>query len=387
MATQKSDLLAWSQEAEYDTRTDITFELVRESVIPEAAFLQMLRLERRRSERSERAFMLVLVHCGEFGSKVEGILLGAIAAALIGATRETDLLGWYETGATLGLLMTEIGEPNAMTVETITHKIRHAVEREIIAEEYSKLTFQFRLFPQDVDTGIGDDDQHVHYPDISRPSTRRKGGGANGRFSRFLKRGMDLVGSLVALIVSIPFCVAIAVIVKLTSKGPVLFCQKRMGQYGKEFNFYKFRTMYTGNDPRIHQDYVSRLISGDFGKSEGVFKMTNDPRITSIGRFLRKSSLDELPQFFNVLKGDMSLVGPRPPLLYEFERYQIWHRRRVFEIKPGLTGLWQVTGRSRTTFDEMVRMDLRYAVERSFWFDVKILLQTPAAMLSGRGAC
>ncbi|WP_202925568.1 sugar transferase [Edaphobacter sp. 12200R-103] len=387
MSTQKSDLLAWSQEAEYDTRTDITFDLEQESVISEAAFLRMLRLERRRTERSERSFMLVLVHCGEFSTKAERILLEDVVVALTGATRETDLLGWYETGSTLGLLMTEIGEPNTTTVEKITHKIRHAVEREIVAEEYRKLTFQFRLFPQDVQTGIGEDGQHVHYPDIFRPSMRRVGGGTNGRFGRFLKRGMDLVGSLFALMVFMPLCVTIAVIVKLTSKGPVLFCQKRMGQYGREFNFYKFRTMYTGNDPRIHQEYVSRLISGDLGKSEGVFKMTNDPRITPIGRFLRKSSLDELPQFFNVLKGDMSLVGPRPPLMYEFERYQTWHRRRVFEIKPGLTGLWQVTGRSRTTFDEMVRMDLRYAVERSFWFDVKILLRTPAAMFSGRGAC
>jgi lipopolysaccharide/colanic/teichoic acid biosynthesis glycosyltransferase len=145
--------------------------------------------------------------------------------------------------------------------------------------------------------------------------------------------------------------------------------------------------MSTDSDPRIHQEYVAKLIAGEVSGSAGVYKLVNDPRITPLGRFLRKSSLDELPQFFNVLKSDMSLVGPRPPLPYEFERYRTWHKRRVLELKPGLTGLWQVEGRSRTTFDEMVRMDLRYATQQSFWFDLKILLQTPSAMFSGRGAC
>jgi lipopolysaccharide/colanic/teichoic acid biosynthesis glycosyltransferase len=162
-----------------------------------------------------------------------------------------------------------------------------------------------------------------------------------------------------------------------------------MGQYGKEFCFYKFRTMYVDNDSQIHRDYIAKLIAGegDLGDGRGIYKMVNDPRITAVGRFLRKTSLDELPQFVNVLMNDMSLVGPRPPLPYEYERYQIWHKRRVLELKPGLTGLWQVQGRSRTTFDEMVRLDLRYAKIRSLWVDLQILIRTPAAMLSGRGAC
>jgi lipopolysaccharide/colanic/teichoic acid biosynthesis glycosyltransferase len=118
-----------------------------------------------------------------------------------------------------------------------------------------------------------------------------------------------------------------------------------------------------------------------------VFKITDDPRVTRIGRFLRKTSLDELPQFWNVLTGDMSLVGPRPPLQYEVEQYRSWHWRRVLEAKPGVTGLWQVAGRSRTTFDEMVRLDLRYVRSRSLWTDLKILLATPRAVVTGRGAC
>ena len=124
----------------------------------------------------------------------------------------------------------------------------------------------------------------------------------------------------------------------------------------------------------------------DHGRNNGVFKMTIDPRVTKIGRILRRTSLDELPQFINVLKGDMSLVGPRPPIPYEVDGYQTWHRSRILEAKPGITGLWQVNGRSRVTFDEMVRLDLTYARTWSLWLDIKILLQTPGAVLRGDGA-
>jgi lipopolysaccharide/colanic/teichoic acid biosynthesis glycosyltransferase len=149
--------------------------------------------------------------------------------------------------------------------------------------------------------------------------------------------------------------------------------------------------MYVNNDPEVHRRYVQTLIRPQERRSvsagpSSVYKMTNDPRVTPLGRFLRKTSLDELPQFINVLKGDMSLVGPRPPIPYEFENYDTWHRRRVLEAKPGITGLWQVMGRSRTTFDEMVRLDLQYIRDQSFWLDLKILVKTPVAVLSGSGA-
>ena len=203
-----------------------------------------------------------------------------------------------------------------------------------------------------------------------------------------VKRAIDLVGSLIALILLLPTFALIAAFVKLTSRGPVFYRQKRVGQYGKLFDFYKFRSMYSNNDPGLHRDYVTKLIEGanHVQQPNGMYKLVNDPRVTRVGRFLRRSSLDELPQFFNILRGDMSLVGPRPPLPYEFESYRAWHRRRVLDIKPGLTGLWQVKGRSRTTFDEMVRMDLHYARTRSLWMDIKIILQTPVAMFSGTGA-
>ena len=151
----------------------------------------------------------------------------------------------------------------------------------------------------------------------------------------------------------------------------------------------KFRTMHADAVPALHRQYVEQFIQAGARRpadAETVNKIVNDPRVTRIGRWLRRSSVDEVPQFLNVLIGEMSLVGPRPPLPYEVERYKTWHRRRVLEAKPGMTGLWQVTGRSQTSFDEMVRLDLRYARTWSLWTDVKILLATPRAVLSGKGA-
>jgi lipopolysaccharide/colanic/teichoic acid biosynthesis glycosyltransferase len=381
MAIRKFDL-ACAKDLSWEEPLEGSSESLHEVVlISEPAFIRMLRLERRRTERSGRAFMYVLMSCEAFRSKGASILLDRVTAALASATRETDILGWYESGITLGLLMTEIGKPDSSTVDIITQKVRRAIQNDVAIEEFRSISFQFRLFPQEVERSSSNDDNYIHYPDILRQNHSKD------KWESLLKRTVDVIGGLTAILLFMPIILVIAILVKLTSRGPILFCQKRVGRYGKEFTFYKFRTMFTDNDPRIHQEYVARLIAGDVSKSTGVYKIVNDPRVTQLGRFLRRSSLDELPQFFNVLKNDMSLVGPRPPLPYEFERYQTWHKRRVVELKPGLTGLWQVEGRSRTTFDEMVRMDLRYAIQQSFWFDLKILLQTPSAMFSGRGAC
>jgi len=206
-----------------------------------------------------------------------------------------------------------------------------------------------------------------------------------------VKRCIDIMGSSAALLFLAPVFAVIALVIKLSSKGPALFKQERLGQGGKTFTLLKFRTMRTDCDAKIHQQFVEQFIAGqtvgDAGQdSKPVFKIQNDSRLTPIGRFLRKTSLDELPQFCNVLLGDMSLVGPRPPIAYEFRAYEVWHRRRVLEIKPGITGLWQVEGRIRTRFHEMVRLDLKYARAWSIWLDLKILLQTPGAVLSGEGA-
>jgi lipopolysaccharide/colanic/teichoic acid biosynthesis glycosyltransferase len=203
---------------------------------------------------------------------------------------------------------------------------------------------------------------------------------------------MDIAGSTTALIMCSPLFLITAVAIKASSKGPVFFRQQRVGQYGRQFTFLKFRSMHADNDPSVHKEYVMRLIAGEAareapnGHGESVYKLTNDRRVTRVGKFLRRTSLDELPQFLNVLRGDMSLVGPRPPIPYEVAAYETWHRSRVLEVKPGITGSWQVKGRSRVKFDEMVRLDLQYARSWSPWLDINILVRTPAAVLRGDGA-
>jgi lipopolysaccharide/colanic/teichoic acid biosynthesis glycosyltransferase len=189
-----------------------------------------------------------------------------------------------------------------------------------------------------------------------------------------------------------PLLLIIALAIKVSSKGPVFFKQQRVGQYGECFTFLKFRSMYVNNDERVHRKFVTEMIANETApghagkKTDGVYKIKNDSRVTRVGKFLRRTSLDELPQLLNVLKGEMSLVGPRPAIPYELAAYQTWHRRRVLEAKPGITGMWQVAGRSRVQFDDMVRMDLRYAMAWSPWLDLKILLLTPMAVIRGSGA-
>jgi lipopolysaccharide/colanic/teichoic acid biosynthesis glycosyltransferase len=208
-----------------------------------------------------------------------------------------------------------------------------------------------------------------------------------------LKRIIDFMGSLLGLIFLSPVFLLVALAIKLTSRGPVFFKQERIGQRGERFIFLKFRSMYENSDEKAHKDYITNFISSpreDSADSRNtnapvVYKMEADRRVTPLGKFLRKTSLDELPQFINVLKGEMSLVGPRPPIPYECDLYDIWHRRRVLEVRPGITGLWQVEGRSRRTFNDMVRLDLKYINEWSLWLDLKILIKTPWIMLTGSG--
>jgi lipopolysaccharide/colanic/teichoic acid biosynthesis glycosyltransferase len=192
---------------------------------------------------------------------------------------------------------------------------------------------------------------------------------------------MDVAGSVMALTLSLPLFLIIAILIKLTSKGPVFFRQDRVGCRGSRFVMLKFRSMYADSDARLHEAHVERLI----GQAVPASKLSDDPRVTPVGRLLRRTSLDELPQFLNVLAGSMSLVGPRPPIPYEVSRYDDWHMERLL-AKPGITGPWQVSGRSRVSFDDMVRLDIDYVRSRSAWLDVKILFRTVGAVVSGRGA-
>jgi len=208
---------------------------------------------------------------------------------------------------------------------------------------------------------------------------------------RMLKRVFDVVIATLILIVAAPVILITAALIKLDSPGPVFYRQKRMGENGQPFYILKFRSMKVNADEKLHREHLARLIKENVslvahvnGQSDSL-KLQNDPRITKVGHFIRKTSLDELPQLLNVLQGEMSLVGPRPPIPYEVDMYQDWHKRRL-EAIPGMTGLWQVHGRNQVSFDEMVRMDITYIEQQSLWLDLKLLLLTPFALLSSRGA-
>ena len=205
-----------------------------------------------------------------------------------------------------------------------------------------------------------------------------------------VKRAMDVAVVLVVLVIGLPVWLLIALLIKLTSAGPVFYRGTVIGRGGVAFRYYKFRTMVTGGDNTAHKQWLEQFVKQDaaFAQDDSgnkVFKVVNDPRITSVGRWLRKLSLDEVPQMLNVLKGDMSLVGPRPPVPYEYEHYDDWAKQRL-SVTPGITGLYQVTARSQVGFSGMVAIDLDYIHRRSLWLDLQIMLKTPIVMLLGKGA-
>ena len=360
----------------------------KREVPDEGAFQRMISIERKRTERSRKPFLLMLLDTGTCqGREKNGNALDSIVSALLASIRETDVTGWYKNRATVGVLFTElaIDEKNSI-LGTMQTRVNTTLQGKLTLDQFNQIGVSFHLFPDDWDDDIsGRPSDPTLYPDLSSRDSSR-------RFLKVTKRMMDIVGSAAALIIGMPIFLIIALAIKASSKGPVFFRQQRVGQYGTRFTCLKFRSMHIDNDPSVHEQYVTKLIAGQAerkpsnGNGEGVYKLTNDERVTRAGALLRRKSLDELPQFLNVLKGDMSLVGPRPAIPYEVAAYQTWHRRRVLEVKPGITGMWQVGGRSRLKFDEMVRLDLRYAKSWSPWLDIKILMCTSRAVLSGEGA-
>lgn len=358
------------------------------NILPEELFLGMLCLERKRAERSGDKFTLILLDARQaLNTASAHDVLRRVTKAADKARRDTDIAGWYKDHAVLGIIFTELRDTEESgTNETLRNKIQRSLAAELTAEELELVHVSLHTFADDSDDQDSNHDQSnpAFHPDLFHRNQSK-------RLPLLVKRMMDVAGSAAALIAFSPVFAAIAIAIKLTSKGPVLFRQERIGQFGKPFKFLKFRSMYVANNSDAHKKFVQDLINGSKDQATGQdgeksFKIKNDPRVTSIGRFIRRTSLDELPQFWNVLVGQMSLVGPRPPIAYEVEAYYIWHRRRVLEAKPGITGLWQVHGRSRTTFDEMVRLDLQYSQKWTPLMDVKILLQTPGAVFSGDGA-
>jgi exopolysaccharide biosynthesis polyprenyl glycosylphosphotransferase len=354
----------------------------------EGEFRRTIAVERKRTERSKSPFLLMLLEvAGREEPRKKKATLDAVVSALMLSSRDTDIVGWYSAHAIVGVMFTGlIGSDRSSIANMIIERVSATLKDELTLEQYEQISISMHFFPDDWDHDRpGRQSNPALYPDLHNHHKTR-------RSMLILKRAIDIVGSTVLLILCSPSFLVIALAVKLSSKGPVFFRQRRVGQYGRSFTFLKFRTMYANNDPTVHREFVTKLIASrehgtESGNGEKVFKIKDDKRVTRIGKFLRRTSLDELPQFLNVLWGDMSLVGPRPPIPYELAAYQTWHRRRLLDVKPGITGLWQVTGRSRVKFDEMVRLDLRYATTWTPWLDLRILVRTPLAVIKGSGAC
>ena len=355
-------------------------------VMNERLFKTVIHREHRRTDRADQSFIVALINAdGDVSTGVWDDIIDGLA----GAKRDTDYLGWYRTNETLGLVLTDVNIPAQQLAQAVDARIQRALARRVRLDVFARLAITFHIHPDSAPLS--------HHETLAcavspLPSPTRTPTKSEVLYAG-IKRAIDIVGSASLLLVMAPFLLLVGALVKLMSPGPIFFRQVRVGQMKKPFTIFKFRTMHVNADNAVHQQFYSEFIKSSKaqamkgGDEATPFKIANDSRITPIGAFLRKTSVDELPQLLNVLRGDMSLVGPRPPLAYEVEQYERWHCRRVMDAKPGLTGLWQVAGRSRTSFDEMVRLDLRYAKTCSLATDVKILLATPGAVIARKGAC
>jgi lipopolysaccharide/colanic/teichoic acid biosynthesis glycosyltransferase len=345
-----------------------------DEVLCRAHFLKQIQRERRRADRSKSPLSIALFR---FDGNTKNAMrsVDKLVKIIFDRKRETDILGDLGNGLIAVLL------PD--TDAAGTHYFAHSIAERAAPLPFARCsaTYPDQLFeslaaipagPQQLTTAV-----------FGEPSR-------NSALSRGVKRLIDLFGATAALIVFSPLMMTAAIAVACTSRGPVIFKQVRLGRGAVPFVFYKFRTMYCNADDRIHREHVERLIKA--GAQNGPSaqstwsKLSADPRITPLGALLRKTSIDELPQLFNVVKGDLSLVGPRPALPYEAENYQSWHLRRIFDRKPGISGLWQACSRGESTFDDMVRMDIQYIRNWSIALDIKILIKTIMVVLRRTGA-
>ena len=334
-----------------------------------ADFRDSLRRECARADRAGREFSLLVIAPSPAGRSATLALLGR-------RLRETDEIGWME-GGSVGALLTETGRDGALLV---AGQVLSRLEREGAAP----LAHSVFTYPGDW-TASGED-AAASAPAAEVPAAACAGVPPSLTPYPTWKRVMDVAGALAAILLLSPVLLAVALTVRLSSAGPVFFRQERIGHGGRRFRMWKFRSMYAGAGDAAHAAYLRSLVAGTEGGADGGFKLRADPRITPVGRFIRRWSLDELPQLFNVLRGDMGLVGPRPEPAYATEGYAHWYYRRVLGAKPGITGLWQVHGRSRVDYETMVRMDLRYSQRISPLADALLLLQTVRAVLSTEGA-
>ncbi len=350
------------------------FWVSSEKIIYDAYFFENLRIEKLRAQRSKSTLSIILLAL-EKETDTESINTRAILDGIQTKIRNTDISGFINH-KTIGVLLPDTDENGA---NKLCEKLVNG------HPQFSATTSSYpdHIFESLEKIGVIQPDAHPF---------ELKDSMDNVWFKLFFKRVLDIIGSIIGILILAPVMLVTALVIKVTSPGPVIFSQIRLGKKGIPFKFYKFRSMHVDMDDKIHREYIQNFINGHLEKinqgdaEEPFYKMKADPRITRIGRFIRKTSIDEIPQFFNVLKGDMSLVGPRPPLSYEAEKYQSWHLRRIVDMKPGITGLWQIEGRSKTEWDDAVRLDIRYIQNWSLIMDLKILFKTVYIVLWCRGA-
>jgi exopolysaccharide biosynthesis polyprenyl glycosylphosphotransferase len=357
-------------------RTDLTKVADQTCSIDQPCILGQLRHEIQRAHRSGSALSVLVVDQFQTNRTGTEAIRGLLKSIQL-KTRETDVAGYISQHKLAVLLPYSNGEG--------VNKIKERIMAGYTAPQITITTSTYpdQLFDSLTEIGcVSPDALRLIVEDSIQ----------NSWLKLRIKRGVDVVGSILALLILSPLMLLAAVLVKYSSPGPAIFRQTRLGHKGIPFTFYKFRSMRRDVNDQIHRDYISNFINGNPAatnngdKENPLYKIKSDPRVTRVGEFIRKTSIDELPQLYNVLKGDMSLVGPRPPLAYEAEKYHPWQLRRILDMKPGITGLWQVEGRSRVGFDEAVRQDICYIKTWSLWLDIKILCKTVKVVLQCRGA-
>ncbi|MEI6127311.1 MAG: sugar transferase [Pseudomonadota bacterium] len=339
-------------------------------------FLKTLERERARSDRTGHDFSIIIFNITKSGSQ-KALSIQTLADAIRKKIHCCDDMGWFDKHK-LGILLphTNYGDAAKLAAD-----ISSAVFTGECLCEYNILTYPFHWI-----NPIKSPAEKIAPEDMSTYSSLNAWALANENLTKHAgvspgmplwKRLMDIAGSGIGILLLLPVFALLAAYIKIISPGPVFFTQRRVGFLGKPFICLKFRTMHVNTTAKVHNNYFSMLMSSDVPMQKLDDK---DPRILPFGTLLRKLGLDELPQLFNVLKGDMSLIGPRPCIPYEAEEYKIWQRRR-FDAVPGLTGLWQVSGKNRTTFNQMMRYDINYAGNTNFLLDTKILLKTIPAII------
>jgi lipopolysaccharide/colanic/teichoic acid biosynthesis glycosyltransferase len=353
---------------------------------PPDEFSAAIRLEQARLDRNEHAFSLVVFEAGDLRANAE--VTQALVRSLSSRIRSTDEIGWFDD-CHIGVLLPYTSRDGA---QKFVDDISRAIGTGASPPQYTIYSYPSDWYS---DNGHGDSGQ-LYFTDIcgrwgtaERPLARAssqqfKVGTPSTRGSLPIwKRAMDIAGSLFGLTLASPFLLIHVLILKTVSPGPIFFRQERIGYMGRPFKIWKLRTMDVSVDTSLHQEHVSRLINGanKMDSNRPMVKLENDPHIIPGGKILRKMCLDELPQLINVFWGEMSLVGPRPPLLYEVNEFLKWQHRR-FDAVPGMTGLWQVSGKNRLTFSKMIRLDIQYSRRKTLLLDLTILLKTPLAIIS-----